>query len=260
MGRASRARARSRLQVASDEATQSLQKKLGRALKEGRARHDWTQAEAAAKAGLSRSEWSGLELGRRSSTVWALNRAAHAIDSGLSAYLEQISAAELPRDAVQLRNQELVITAAKPGGWKPRPEEQLDRDARTSRWIDVLLERRHPHARTEYCLCEVWDWIADVGGSVRDFSRRLDALDRYGVAHMRGDEPPPQACGFWLLRATRRNRELVAEHRNFFHARFPGSSRAWLAALDNPAAPMPTEPAMLWVSVDGRRLFASRLE
>lgn len=151
------------------------------------------------------------------------------------------------------------MTTAKPGGWRPLPEEQLDREARSSRWIDVLLERRHPHAPTEYCSCEIWDWMADVGGSVRDFSRRLDGLDRYGVAHMHGDDPLPLASGFWLLRATRRNRQLVAEHRNFFHARFPGSGRAWLAALTDAAAPMPTEPALLWVSVDGRRVFASRL-
>ncbi len=259
MGRANRSKPRTRRQVAADEATQALQKKLGRSLQEGRARQRWTQAEASARAGLSRSEWSGLELGRRSATFWAMSRAAHALGSGLSAYLEQISAATLPKDADQLRNQELVIRTSKPGGWRPLPEEQLDREARTSRWADVLLERRHQHAPTEYCVCEIWDWLADVGGSVRDFSRRLDGLDRYGVAHMVGDEPVPKTSGFWLLRATRRNRQLVQDHHHFFRARFPGSGRAWLASLANPAAPLPGQPALLWVDVRGERLFAARL-
>ncbi|MEP7361370.1 MAG: helix-turn-helix transcriptional regulator [Chloroflexota bacterium] len=259
MGRANRSKPRTRVQVAADDATQALQKKLGRSLKDGRARHGWTQLEAAARAGLSRSEWSTLELGRRPSTVLALNRAAHALHSGLSAYLEQISAADLPRDAVHLRHQELVIKTARPGGWGSLPEAQLGQDARTSRWVDVLLERRRAHSATEYCACEIWDWLADVGGSVRDFARRVEALGRYGITRMRGDEPPPYASGFWVLRATRRNRQLVTEHRNFFDGRFPGSGHAWLAALASPAAPMPMEPALLWVSVRGDRLFPARL-
>lgn len=259
MGRANRSKPRTRRQVAADEATQALQKKLGRSFREARDRHRWTQAEAAARAGLSRSEWSGLELGRRPATLWALSRAAHALDSGLGAYLERVSAATLPRDADQLRNAELVIRTSLPGGWRSLPEEQLDRDARTSRWADVLLERRHRHAPTEYCVCEIWDWLADVGGSVRDFSRRLAALDRYGITRMVGDEPVPRAGGFWLLRATRRNRQLVREHRHFFSARFPGSGRAWLAALSDPAEPMPAQPALLWVDVSGERLFEARL-
>jgi transcriptional regulator with XRE-family HTH domain len=226
-------------------------------LKDGRTRHGWTQLEAAGKAGVSRTEWSTLELGRRPATFWAVNRAAHALGSNLSAYLDQVSAADVPRDAVQLRNAELLIVTAKPGGWLSLPEAQLDSDARKSRWVDVLLERRHRHAPTEYCACEIWDWLADVGSATRDFVRRLQALDRYGVARMQGDDPVPRVSGFWLLRATKRNRELVAQHQNFFHDRFPGSGRAWLAALADPAAPMPDQPALLWVSVRGDRLFAS---
>jgi hypothetical protein len=136
----------------------------------------------------------------------------------------------------------------------------LDADLTRSRHADVVLERHNGAARArEYCLCEITDWIGDVGAAVRDFSRRLAALDRYAVRHMQGDESLPLTAAFWLVRATRRNRQLVADHRHFFHARFPGSGRAWVAALTSRAARLPTEPALLWVSVAGERVFPWRL-
>ena len=101
--------------------------------------------------------------------------------------------------------------------------------------------------------------MEDVGESVRDFQRRLAALDRYAVARMHGDESVPVTSGIWLLRATQRNRQLVAEHRLFFRARFPGSGRAWLTALTDPNTPMPAQSALLWVDVRGTRIFAARL-
>jgi hypothetical protein len=118
----------------------------------------------------------------------------------------------------------------------------------------VLLER----GRSDYALCEVTDWVADVGDAVRDFQRRLAALDRYAVARMVGDVVP-RTSGFWLLRATQRNRRLVDEHRNFFRSRFPGSGRAWLAALTTATAAMPDEPALIWVDVAATRIFEVRL-
>jgi transcriptional regulator with XRE-family HTH domain len=243
-----------------DRHAAALAERLGAALRDARRQRNLTQTAVAARAGFDQVTWSRLERGRDPRfTLATWDRAAHAVGTALNAYLPQTSAATLPRDAVQLRNQELVIRLAKPGAWRPLPEQQIDREARTSRWADVLLERRHAHAPTEYCICEIWDWIADVGGSVRDFSRRLDALDRYGVARMRGDETVPRTGGIWLLRATRRNRELVNEHRNFFRSRFPGSGRAWLAALTDQAAPMPSDPSVLWVDVGGTRIFAARL-
>jgi hypothetical protein len=178
----------------------------------------------------------------------------------LRAYIEETSAASAPRDAVHLRNQELVLRVASGGGCRGVPEQALDADLARSRHGDVVLSRlRASAAMQEVCLIEVVDWVADAGESVRDFQRRVAALDRYAVARMRPADTVPQSGGCWLLRATRRNRELVDEHRHFFRGRFPGSSRAWVAALTDPAAPMPAEPALLWVDVGGTRIFASRL-
>ena len=198
---------------------------------------------------ISRSEWSGLELGRKSATVATWNRAAFAVGGSLDAWIKQTSAAGMPRDAVHLRNQELILRLGVGGGWKGLPEELIDRDARTSRAADVLLYRRSPIDQVdEYSFWDVWDWFDDVGGPVRDFQRRMEAVGRYAVARMRlPDSPLPRTGGCFVVRATARNRALIHDHRNFFRSRFPGSAQGWLRALEDAHAPMPTDPALIWV-------------
>ncbi|HEY4659138.1 MAG TPA: helix-turn-helix domain-containing protein [Gemmatimonadaceae bacterium] len=250
---------RTSLQARADEASDELARKLGRMLRDGRLRLRLKQAEATARAGLSPSEWSVLELGRSPATVPTINRAAFAVGGSLDAWIKETSAADRPRDAVHLRHQELIIRLSTGGAWQPLPEEFLDREARTSRAADVLLTRRPTDRPREYALWEVSDWIEDAGAVVRDFTRRLAAVDRYAVARMQDAEPVPSTGGCWLVRATQRNRTLIAEHRHFFRARFSGSGRAWLAALTKPRQPLPTQPALLWVSVNGERIFPARL-
>jgi transcriptional regulator with XRE-family HTH domain len=249
-------------QAAADRSAELLVRKLGLMLRDARRqRNERTQAACAQIAGISRTRWSDLEAGRDTgATVAILSRAAKAVGGSLDAFIRQASAAGQPRDAVHLRNQELVIRTALSGGWHGLPEEQLDREARTSRFADVLLTRIAHDALTEYALLEVIDWFDDVGAPIRDWSRRLDALERYAVARMGVEQsrPAPRTGGCWVVRATRRNRILIGQHRNFFRTRFPGSGRAWLAALTDRSAPLANESALLWVSVDGKRLFPAR--
>ena len=260
MGRKNRAAKRTPAQAAADRQADELAGRLGLTLKDARKQRRLTQRQAAQIAGLSPSTWSWLEIGRDGRVTMAtLNRAAMALGSGLNAYLKQTSAASQPRDAVHLRNQELVIRAAVPGGWQSLPEELIDREARTSRAADVLLCRVTKGQPTHYALIEIWDWFDDVGAAARDWGRRLEAVDRYAIARMVTDGPLPRTSGCWVVRATQRNRSLVNEHRGFFRSRFPGSAHAWLTALTNPAATMPGQPALLWVTVNGARLFPSRL-
>lgn len=228
-----------------------------------------SQLAAADRAGLARSTWSGLEIARDGRvTLATMNRAAMALGTDVRAYIGNASAASQPRDATHLRHQELVIRTAAAGGWTALAETALDRDARTSRAADVLLERGH-----EYAITEVWDWFDDVGAAQRDWDRRLDALDRYAIGRLSPNAAPgalprpggavepavlPKIGGCWVVRATRRNRLLVSEHRHLFRARFAGSGHAWLEALTT-SRPMPERPALLWVSVDGRHLYPARL-
>jgi transcriptional regulator with XRE-family HTH domain len=273
-GRTGRQR-RTPRQVAADDASEALMRKLGAMLRDGRARMGLKQLEAATAAGISRSEWSELERGKSRATLHLINRAGSAVNAPLDAFLRHASAADLPRDASQLKGQELLIVTAQPGGWQGLPEEQIDRDARTSRAADVLLFRerelvrqrervgqrelvgqRDTHA-CEYALMEIIDWFHDVGEPLRAWSSRLAAVERYAIARMH-DDIVPITSGCWVVRATQRNRRLVADHANLFRARFPGSGRAWLAALTNPAVAMPTRPSLLWINVKGDRLFPVR--
>lgn len=258
MGRRARSARRTPCQVRADEHAGQLSANLGKALREQRTSLRISQHEAGARAGLSQGAWSGLEHGA-AATVQTWSRAAAALRTRLEAYLKEVSAAQAPRDAVQLRSQERILRLASAGGWRGLPEEFIDRDARTSRAADVLIVRPRDRPQPdEYGLWEVYDWFADVGAHLRDWQRRLDALERYAIARMR-DETLPLASGAWVVRATVRNRALVRDHAAIFRARFAGSGHAWLAALGSVDAPMPTGPALLWVAVRGDRIYPARL-
>ena len=260
MGRGRPPDRRTRRQAAADDATRELEKKLGRMLRDGRLRAHLRQVDAANRAGISQSQWSALELGRQRATLPVFNRAAFAIGGSLDAYIRETSAADRPRDAVHLKIQNLIIQVAAPGAWKSLPEELIDREARTSRAADVLLERTNRLDQVrEYAIWDVRDWIDDVGAAVRDFVRRTAALERFAISRMAGDEPLPRTGGVFVVRATTRNRALVSENRHFFAARFPGSAITWLRALQEPAAKIPGAAALVWVSVDGERMYPSRL-
>ena len=77
----------------------------------------------------------------------------------------------------------------------------------------------------EYAIWDIHDWVEDAGAAVRDFTRRLDGLERFAIARMGGDEPLPRAGGVFVLRATTRNRRLVSEHRAFFERGFQALPR-----------------------------------
>jgi hypothetical protein len=134
------------------------------------------------------------------------------------------------------------------------PEHPIDREVRSSRAADVLLQRG-----PEYALVDIWDWFDDVGAAERAWHRRLDAVERYAIARMVADDTLPSVSGIWVVRATQRNSQLINENRHFFKAAFPGSPDTWLRALSDPATPMPAEAALIWVKVKGDRFFPSRL-
>jgi hypothetical protein len=100
---------------------------------------------------------------------------------------------------------------------------------------------------------EIWDWFDDVGEALRSLDGKVAAAARHTAQDGR------RASGLWVVRATRRNRSLVAELHAVFAAKFPGSSRAWLRAFAEPNAAMPPQNGLVWADVHATRLFGARL-
>lgn len=227
-----------------------IAQRIGIGLRQSRVAVRLTQAQAASSAGVSQPFWSRLERGGAGSAgLETLASCAAAVDTQLAAFLEAVPGAELPRDLEHLRRQQLVIATAAVGAWTARPERPIDPGARRSRSIDVELERAW---RREICVVEIEDLLTDGGAAMRGLADKVAAVRReVGM--------PWTVCGLLILRSTHRNRGLVSEFRDLFSARFPASSASWLAALRDPARPMPVQDGLVWSRVDGIRLFAARL-
>ena len=243
-----------------DAACDALILQLGRALRDARRRAGLRQADVGAATALAQTTISRMELGKAPSiSLRSWVRVAAAVDTDLKAYLAGASSADRPRDAVHLGVQELVASIAAGGGWGSVPEFAIDDAARGSRSLDLWLERCVTKRPVEVVATEVMDWFDDVGARFRDWNRRLERVRQLATATRTIDGPDgillPRVSGCWIVRSTRRNRQVIRDHARLFRARFPGSSDAWLASLRGPD-PIPDAPAILWVDVAGTRLFA----
>ena len=248
-------------QIEADVAADALATTLGDALEEARKAAGLTQAEVGRRSGLAQTSISLLERGEASGVslrTWV--RAASVIGVTVKAYLAGVSSAGRPMDAVHLRTQELIARTGLEGGWASMPELAIDDAARGSRSLDLWLERRAMDGGIEVIAFEVMDWFEDVGARFRDWDRRIERV-RQLAAGTRSVEGPdglrlPIVAGCWVVRDTRRNRELLRDHATLFAARFPGSGRALLDALTS-GTPLVPECSLVWVNVAGDRLTAS---
>ena len=214
-----------------------LSRRLATALREARLAAGLTQAEAAARARISQAQWSRLERAtseaqRAGVEEWAV--AAEAVGLRLAAFMERASGATLPRDIEHLLRQNAVVSRGRPGGWLPAPEMPLDIGA-GGHVVDVMLTRA---VRREATVVEIWDWLDDVGAALRSFDEKVAAVRRQLSGwHVQGT---------WVMRGTRRNRDLVRGLGALFAARFPADGEAWLRALDDPNVRLPDQLAIVW--------------
>ncbi len=241
--------------VASRRRATYLAGRLGVALRESRLALGMTQADAADRAGVSQPFWSRLERGRATvASLETLAAAAAAVETELAAFVQARTGADLPRDIEHLRRQELVIRLAAPGGWRARAEAPIDPRATRSRSIDVHLSRGDGR---EAVVVEIIDLLADVGEAFRGLEDKVAAVRR-SLGPTRSRDDGTRVAGLLIIRATRRNRALIASLSRMFLSRFPADGRTWLRASRIRETPMPQDDGFVWSSVRGDRLFAAR--
>lgn len=225
-----------------------LAARLGIGLRESRLALRLTQHQASDRAGVSQSFWSKLERGAGAmASLETLAACASAVDAELAAFIQAQPGSDLPRDIAHLRGQASIVRFAELGGWKARVEEAIDPLARRSRSIDVHLERT---ARKEIAVVELVDLMTDGGEAMRGLSDKVAAIRRVNPGWAVG--------GVLALRATARNRRLVADLEAVIRARFPARPMDWIAALSDANRPMPATDGFVWVRVDGSGLFPAR--
>jgi hypothetical protein len=211
-----------------------------------------TQGELGERVSLSQATVSLIERGHGGGlTLDAWQRIGVALDRPVIVALAR-DAHEEPADAGHLRMQELVLRLGRAWG-AVRTFEPPTRPSDPARSTDVGL-RDDPRRRL--LLVECWNTIGDVGAAVRSTNRKLVEAEALAVA-IAGDAAPYGVSGCWIVRATSRNRALVARYPEIFASRFPGSSRSWVATLNRGTTP-PREAALVWCDAACRRLFEWR--
>ena len=240
-----------RLTAEAARRNRELTAKLGGELRNSRVRRHLTQAGLAEKIDVAQSTVSLMERGGGGSSALDLwQRAFVAVDRRL----ELVASTDPLRpvaDAGHLAIQDLVLRQARAAGFAGTFE-LATRPADPSRSADVGLR---DDRRALLVLVECWNMIGDIGAAARATSRKVAEAGQLAVAIGQGAEHRVGAV--WVVRATRRNVELVRQYPEVFAARFPGSSDRWVRAL-TVGQPPPVESGMVWCDVRCSRLYAWR--
>jgi len=209
------------------------------------------QVDLGERAGLSQPTISQLERGdggTLSLESWA--QVAVALDLPIDIALGR-DALEEPADAGHLALQELVLRLARAMG--------------TTRFFELPTKPSDPSYSTDVGLrndrqrwliqVECWNTFGSLNASMRSTDRKRADAEAFAIAI--GNGRPYSVHHVWVIRATRRNRELLARYPEIFATRFTASSRAWVTALTRGATP-PSEPGLVWSDVGATRLFEWR--
>jgi hypothetical protein len=210
-----------------------------------------TQAPVAVIVGVNQATISRMERGRGGSLsmdVW--QRAFAAVDRHLVLAISRDELEETA-DAGHLRIQELVLRLGRGAGYGG-VFELATRPADPSRSADVGLR---DDRRRRLVLVECWNTIGDVGAAVRSTARKRAEVAELAIAL--GGDRAHEVTACWVVRATARNRALVAGYPEVFAAKFGGSSRHWVRALVEGAAP-PKALGLVWCDNACMRLFPWR--
>ncbi len=229
---------------------QEQRARLGASIQAMRERRGWTRLELARRAGIGRMVASRIERGATNPDLDALQRIAVAFGRPLNVDFGGRDPAESPADAGHLAIQDLVLRVGRAAGYTGTFE-LATRPSEPWRSADVGLASERSRRLIEV---ECWNTIGDVGTAAPSSSRKVQELEDLAVARW---GPGARVGLVWVVRATARNRALIARYPEVFASRFTGSSRRWVAALMQGAEP-PPEPGLVWCDVAATRLFAWR--
>jgi transcriptional regulator with XRE-family HTH domain len=224
----------------------------GGKVRSARKRRRWTQMQLGARVGLSQSAVSDLELGDGAAlSLAAWQRVAIVLDLPLRLELGR-DALEEPLDAGHLGIQELILRLGRQTGRRRRFELASKPDD-PSRSTDVgLVDDRHHQLLQLECV----NTFGNLGAAARSSDRKRAEAEALAISIGYGRPYTVHQC--WVVRATRRNRRLLAQYPETFQARFTGSSSGWVAALTK-GTPAPAEPGLVWCDVACTRVFAWRV-
>jgi transcriptional regulator with XRE-family HTH domain len=224
------------------EARRRLQEQMlaaGAKIRRARKRRRLTQAQLGARCGLSQSTVSELEIGDGASlSVLVWQRVALVLHLPMKVDLGR-DAHEEPADSGHLALQELVLRLGREVGYR-RTFELATRASDPRRSTDVGLM---DVGNRRLLLVECVNTFGDIGAAVRSSDRKRAEAEALAISAGRGDAYRVFVC--WVVRATRRNRQLLATYPELFGSRFPGSSRAWVSALPVGSEP-PQQTGLVW--------------
>jgi transcriptional regulator with XRE-family HTH domain len=224
---------------------------VGDAIRAGRRRRGWTQAELGTKAGVSRMLVSRLERALSGGvTLDGLQRVVLALGTQLRLEVAR-DRLEEPADAGHLAVQELIARLLKEAGFRTTVELPT-RPAEPWRSGDVVgVDDR----LARLVIVECWNTFGDLGAAARSSSRKQG--DGEALAIARWGERDSTVHVVWVIRHTARNRALLARYPEFFASRFPGSSVRWVRALTEGLDP-PEASGIVWCDAGATVVFAWR--
>ena len=244
---------RIRTHLAVDAERRNLEQlaRAGGEVREGRRRKRLTQKQLGDRVGLSQATISRVERGHGGGlTMDAWQRIGLAVDRPLVVTFQRDTTGETA-DAGHLAIQELVMRLGRGAGYAASFELPT-RPAEPWRSADVGLR---DDTRRRLILAECWNTIGDVGAATRSSERKR--ADAEALAAARWGEEPATVGVVWVVRATARNRALVARYPEVFAARFPGSSSGWARSLTT-GGPSPRDPGIVWCDVACARIYPWR--
>jgi len=229
---------------------QALAATLGGAVRLGRVSKRMTLDVLARKAGLSRSRLSQIERGEGTGAplqTWIALGIALGRPLAVN-FSRPLGDARGPVDAGHLEIQEHILGLARNTG-RHGTFELPTRPNDPARSSDVgLRDDRHGVLIQTEC----WNTFGDLGAAIRSTNRKAAEAAAHAIATQTDDDEPYRVATVWVIRATAGNRALLARYPHIVDAAFPGSSRRWVAALAQGAAP-PKEPGLVWFdSATGR--------